>query len=140
MVHILTPQLILWLLFLKLFVMTNTPEVDWGFNDLHLTKVHYWNQLIFTITFWSSLFSSHAHCQVLVCDVFWFMYMDEMKWINQSIQRFYFHTLVFLSGQCVASVPSCSMLYPSFNLLRCRAKLEREGFQVNTRTHWTAAR
>ncbi|XP_039877460.1 transmembrane protein 268 isoform X1 [Simochromis diagramma] len=34
------------------------------------------------------------------------------------------------NGQCVASVPSCSMLYPSFNLLRCRAKLEREGFQI----------
>uniref|UniRef100_A0A3Q4N129 Transmembrane protein C9orf91-like n=1 Tax=Neolamprologus brichardi TaxID=32507 RepID=A0A3Q4N129_NEOBR len=67
---------------------------------------------------------------VLVCDVFWFMYLDEMKGINQSIQRFCFHTLVFLSGQCVASVPSCSMLYPSFNLPQCHAKLEREGFQI----------
>lgn len=34
------------------------------------------------------------------------------------------------NGQCVASVPSCSMLYPSFDLPRCRAKLEREGFQI----------
>lgn len=34
------------------------------------------------------------------------------------------------NGQCVASVPSSSMLNPSFDFSCCRAQLEREGFQI----------
>ncbi|XP_073339628.1 transmembrane protein 268 [Pagrus major] len=37
------------------------------------------------------------------------------------------------NGQCVASVPSCSALNPSFDLSLCRAKLEDAGFQVPVR-------
>lgn len=34
------------------------------------------------------------------------------------------------NGQCVLAVPSCSFLNPSFDLSLCRAKLERDGFQI----------
>ncbi|XP_030004029.1 transmembrane protein 268 isoform X3 [Sphaeramia orbicularis] len=35
----------------------------------------------------------------------------------------------WLNGQCVLSVPTSSVLNPSFDLTLCRAKLERDGFQ-----------
>uniref|UniRef100_A0A3Q1ES10 Transmembrane protein 268 n=1 Tax=Acanthochromis polyacanthus TaxID=80966 RepID=A0A3Q1ES10_9TELE len=34
------------------------------------------------------------------------------------------------NGQCVVSIPSFSSLNPSFDLSLCRAKLERDGFQI----------
>ncbi|XP_072225993.1 transmembrane protein 268 [Leuresthes tenuis] len=34
------------------------------------------------------------------------------------------------NGQCVVAMPSCSALNPSFDLSLCRAKLEREGFEI----------
>lgn len=34
------------------------------------------------------------------------------------------------NGQCVVAVPSCSVLYPSFDLSLCRSSLERDGFQI----------
>ncbi|XP_030004028.1 transmembrane protein 268 isoform X2 [Sphaeramia orbicularis] len=36
----------------------------------------------------------------------------------------------WLNGQCVLSVPTSSVLNPSFDLTLCRAKLERDGFQI----------
>ncbi|XP_076610291.1 transmembrane protein 268 isoform X2 [Chaetodon auriga] len=39
----------------------------------------------------------------------------------------------WLNGQCVVSVPSCSVLNPSFDLSLCRAKLESDGFQIPVR-------
>ncbi|XP_069555701.1 transmembrane protein 268 [Brachyistius frenatus] len=34
------------------------------------------------------------------------------------------------NGQCVVAMPNCSTFNPSFDLTLCRAKLERDGFQI----------